>query len=213
MLGAPGAGKGTQADILADEISLPHISSGNLLREEVEKKTELGLLARSYMERGELGPEDLVTRMILQRVELPDCAAGCVFDGFPRTLSQAEALDKGLGDKGRSIDSAVYITVSRKELLKRLSGRWLCRNCQTPYHLVTSPPRIAGKCDRCGGELYQRKDDKEEAIKERLKVFFALTVPIIDYYRRQNKLIEVDGDRGIAEVAREIKASLRRKAK
>ena len=213
MLGAPGAGKGTQADILVKEMSLPHVASGNLLREEVEKKTELGLLAKSYMERGELGPEELIIRMILQRIERPDCASGCLFDGFPRTLSQAEALDKGLGDKGKSIDSAVYIKVSPEELLKRLSGRWLCRNCQTPYHMVTAPPRVAGKCDKCGGELYQRDDDKEETIKERLKVFFAQTVPIIDYYRRQNKLIEVDGNQGIPEVAEEIRTSLRRKAK
>lgn len=213
MLGAPGAGKGTQADILADKMRLPHIASGNLLREAVEKKTELGLLAKSYMERGELGPDELITRMILQRIELPDCAAGFVFDGFPRTLSQAEALDKGLGDKGKSINNAVYIKVSPEELLKRLSGRWLCRNCQTPYHRVTAPPRVAGKCDKCGGELYQREDDKEETIKERLKVFFARTVPIIDYYRKQNKLIEVDGDPGIAAVAGEIMTSLRRKAK
>jgi len=213
MLGAPGAGKGTQADILCDEMSLPHIASGNLLREEVEKKTELGLLAKSYMDRGELGPEELVTKMILQRIERPDCASGCVFDGFPRTLSQAKTLDKGLGDKGKHIDNAVYINVSQKELLKRLIGRWLCRKCQTPYHQVTAPPRIAGKCDKCGGELYQRDDDKEETIKERLKVFFALTVPIIDYYRKQNKLVEVNGNQGIPEVARELKTALRGKAK
>ena len=213
MLGAPGAGKGTQADILAEEMSLPHIASGNLLREAAEKKTELGLLAKSYMERGELVPDELIIRMIRQRIELSDCASGGILDGFPRTLAQAEALDKGLGDKGKSIDKAVYINVSRKELLKRLSGRWLCRNCQTPYHQLTAPPRVAGKCDKCGGELYQREDDKEETIKERLKVFFAQTVPIIDYYRRQDKLIEVNGNQGIAEVARELMTSLRGKAK
>ena len=213
MLGAPGAGKGTQADILAGEMSLPHIASGNLLREAVEKKTELGLLAQSYMERGELVPDELIIKMILQRIALPDCASGGVLDGFPRTLAQAEALDKGLGNKGKSIDKAVYLKLSRKELLKRLSGRWLCRNCQTPYHLITAPPRVAGKCDKCGGELYQREDDKEETIKERLKIFFAQTVPIIDYYRRQDKLIEVNGNQGIAEVARELMTSLRGKAK
>jgi len=213
MLGAPGAGKGTQADIIADEMRLPHIASGNLLREEVEKKTELGLLAKSYMDRGELGPADLVTRMILQRIERPDCASGCIFDGFPRTLSQSEALDKGLGDKGKHIDKAVYINVSQKELLKRLTGRWLCRSCQTSYHQVTAPPRVAGKCDKCGGELYQREDDQEETIKERLKVFFAQTVPIIDYYRKQKKLIEINGDQGITEEARELKKALRGKAK
>ena len=160
MFGAPGAGKGTQADILADETDLPHVASGDLFRGALEKKTELGLLAKSYMERGELVPDEVTIRMILQRIEMPDCASGCLFDGFPRTLSQAEALDKGLGDKGKSIDNAVYIKVSEEELLKRLSGRWLCRSCQTPYHVVTAPPRVAGKCDKCSGELYQREDDK-----------------------------------------------------
>ncbi len=213
MLGAPGAGKGTQADIIADEMSLPHIASGNLLREAVEKKTALGLSAQSYMDRGKLVPDEIIIKMILQRIELPNRASGGVFDGFPRTLSQAEALDKGLGNKGKHIDKAVYINVSQKELLKRLTGRWLCRNCQTPYHQVTAPPRVAGKCDKCGGELYQREDDKEETIKERLKVFFAQTVPIIDYYRKQNKLIEVNGNQGITEVAGELKKAMRGKAK
>ena len=213
MLGAPGAGKGTQADILAEEMSLPHIAAGNLLREAAEKKTVLGLLAKSYMERGELVPDELIIKMILQRIELPDCASGGVFDGFPRTLAQAEALDKELDAKGKSIDKAVYIKLSRKEPLKRLSGRWLCRNCQTPYHQLTAPPRLAGKCDKCGGELYQREDDKEETIKERLKVFFAQTAPIIDYYRKKDKLIEVNGNQGIPEVARELMTSLRGKAK
>jgi len=204
MLGAPGAGKGTQADILSKDMGLPHIASGDLFRQALEKKTELGLLAKSYMDRGELGPDEITIRMILERISLPDCASGCLFDGFPRTLGQAEALEEFLAKQGKSIDKAVYIKVPNEELIKRLSGRWICRNCQTPYHMVTSPPKTPGKCDNCGGELYQRTDDKEETVAERLKVFFSQTVPILDYYRKQNKLIEVNGNRAIQQVANEI---------
>lgn len=213
LLGAPGAGKGTQADSLSGELNLPHIASGDLFREALKKETELGLLAKSYMERGELVPDEVTIKMILQRIEMPDCVSGCLFDGFPRTLAQAEALDKGLADKGKSIDKVLYIKVSSEELLKRLGGRWLCQNCQTPYHLITAPPKVPGKCDKCGGELYQREDDKEETVKERLRVFFAQTIPIVDYYRGQSKLIEVNGNRGIQEVAKEIMLSLRKQGK
>jgi len=210
LLGAPGAGKGTQADSLSSELNLPHIASGDLFREALKKETELGLLAKSYMERGELVPDEVTIKMILQRIEMPDCVSGCLFDGFPRTLAQAEALDKGLADKGKSIDKVLYIKVSNEELLKRLGGRWLCQNCQTPYHLITAPPKVLGKCDKCGGELYQREDDKEETVKERLRVFFAQTIPIVDYYRGQSKLIEVNGNQGIQEVAKKIMLSLRK---
>lgn len=213
LLGAPGAGKGTQADSLSSELNLPHIASGDLFREALKKETELGLLAKSYMERGELVPDEVTIKMILQRIEMPDCVSGCLFDGFPRTLAQAEALDKGLADKGKSIDKVLYIKVSNEELLKRLGGRWLCQNCQTPYHLITAPPKVPGKCDKCGGELYQREDDKEETVKERLRVFFAQTIPIVDYYRGQSKLIEVNGNQGIQEVTKEIMLSLRKQGK
>jgi len=213
LLGAPGAGKGTQADRLSSELNLPHIASGDLFREALSKETELGLLAKSYMERGELVPDEVTIKMILQRIEMPDCVSGCLFDGFPRTLAQAEALDKGLADKGKNIDKVLYIKVSNEELLKRLGGRWLCQNCQTPYHLITAPPKVPGKCDKCGGELYQREDDKEETVKERLRVFFAQTIPIVDYYRGQSKLIEVNGNQGIQEVAKEIMLSLRKQGK
>jgi len=208
LLGAPGAGKGTQADILSSELSLAHVASGDLFREALKKETELGLLAKFYMERGKLVPDEITIKMILQRIEMPDCVSGCLFDGFPRTLAQAEALDKGLADKGKHIDKVVYIKVSDEELLKRLGGRWLCQDCQTPYHLLTAPPKVPGKCDKCGGELYQRDDDKEETIKERLRVFFGQTIPIGDYYKNQSKLIEVNGDQGIQEVAKEIIPSL-----
>lgn len=209
MLGAPGAGKGTQADILSQELSLPHIASGDLFRQALEKRTEIGLLAKSYMDKGELVPDEITIKMILERISQADCASGCLFDGFPRTLQQAKTLDKALKEQGRTMDKAIYIEVPNEELVKRLSGRWLCRTCQAPYHITNSPPKTPGKCDRCGGELYQRPDDKEETVKERLNVFLAQTVPIVDYYRKQGKLIRVDGNRGMEEVARGIVSALR----
>jgi adenylate kinase len=198
MLGAPGAGKGTQADTLSQELDLPHIASGDLFRQALEKRTEVGLLAKSYMDKGELVPDEITIKMILERISQADCASGCLFDGFPRTLQQAKTLDK-----------AIYIEVPNEELVKRLSGRWLCRACQAPYHITNSPPKTPGKCDRCGGELYQRPDDKEETVKERLNVFLAQTVPILDYYRKQGKLVRVDGNRGMEGVARGIVSALR----
>ena len=209
ILGAPGAGKGTQADILSQEMNLPHIASGDLFRQALEEKTEVGLLAKSYMDKGELVPDEITIRMILERIDRPDCASGCLFDGFPRTLHQAEVLDKALKEQGKSIDKAIYIEVPNEQLVKRLSGRWLCRTCQTPYHTISSPPKTPGKCDKCGGELYQRSDDKEETVKERLNVFFAQTVPILDYYEKQNKLVRVNGNLGIQGVASEIISALK----
>jgi len=204
LLGAPGAGKGTQADILSQEMGLPHIASGDLFRQAVEKRTEVGLLAKSYMDKGELVPDEIVTKMILDRIAEPDCAAGCVLDGFPRTLRQAQVLDEALKKRGKNIDKAVYVEVPDEELIKRLSGRWLCRACQAPYHMTSSPPRVPGKCDKCGGELYQRSDDREDTVRERLSVFFAQTVPILDYYRKQGKLVKVNGNSEVADVARRI---------
>ena len=229
MIGAPGAGKGTQADILSQEMNLPHIASGDLFRQALEERTEVGLLAKSYMDKGELVPDEITIKMILERINQPDCASGFLLDGFPRTLEQAEVLDKALTEQEKSIDKAIYIEVPHEELVKRLSGRWLCRTCQTPYHTISSPPRLPknsrlpspggqvfgeqaktpGKCDKCGGELYQRSDDREETVKERLSIFFAQTAPILDYYKKQNRLIRVNGDLGIQEVAREIISALK----
>jgi len=208
MLGAPGAGKGTQADILSQEMNLPHIASGDLFRQALEKRTDVGLSAKGYMDKGELVPDEITTKMILERIDQPDCASGCLFDGFPRTLQQAKALDKALRGQGRTIDKATYIEVPDEELVKRLSGRWLCRACQTPYHITNSPPETPGKCDRCGGELYQRSDDREETVKERLSVFLAQTVPILDYYEKQGKLIRVNGNMEMQGVARQIISAL-----
>jgi len=209
MLGAPGAGKGTQADLLSQEMNLPHIASGDLFRQALEKRTDVGLSAKGYMDKGELVSDEITIKMILERIGQRDCASGCLFDGFPRTLQQAKVLDKALKEQGRSIDRAVYIEVPDKELVKRLVGRWLCRACQAPYHVTNSPPKTPGKCDRCGGELYQRPDDREETVKERLDVFLAQTVPILDYYKRQGKLIRVNGNLGMQGVAGEIVSALR----
>jgi len=202
FLGAPGAGKGTQAAIMAKELNLVHIASGDLFRQAIEQGTELGIQAKSYMEKGELVPDETTIQMVLERISAPDCENGVILDGFPRNLKQAKALDEALAKQAKAVDKVVYIRVSEEELLRRLSGRWLCRNCQTPYHVTDSPPHTWGKCDRGGGELYQRPDDTWETVKERLRVYFIQTAPLIDYYAQSDKLLEVDGEGEIAEVSR-----------
>ena len=209
FLGAPGAGKGTQAAKVAAELKLVHIATGDMFREALEKGTELGMRAKSYMEKGMLVPDEITIGMVLERIAAPDCENGVVFDAFPRNLAQAEALDKALAQQAKTIDRVVYIKVSEEELLKRLNGRWICRRCQTPYHAVNSPPKVWGRCDKCGGELYQRPDDTDEAIKKRLQVYFAQTAPLIDYYTVKGKLVEVDGEGDVGEVRERIMAVIR----
>ena len=208
ILGAPGAGKGTQAAVVAEKLKAAHIATGDMFREAQEQETELARQAVSYMEKGQLVPDEITIRMVLERIAAPDCVNGVVFDGFPRNLKQAEALDEALVEQGKTVDKVVYIKVSETELLERLSGRWICRRCQTPYHALNSPPKTPGKCDRCGGELYQRADDTVETVKERLRVYFAQTAPLIDYYTRAGKLLEVDGEGGVDEVGERILASI-----
>jgi adenylate kinase len=204
FLGAPGAGKGTQAANVARELNLAHIATGDLFRQALEEGTELGIMAKSYMERGELVPNQITIDMVSEQLSAPEGKRGVILDGFPRSLEQAEALDKALAGQGKAVDKVIYIKVPQGEPMKRLGGRWICRQCQTPYHVTSSPPKVWGKCDKCGGELYQRPDDSEEAVKKRLKVYFAETVPLIDYYRRAGKLLEVDGEGEVAEVAKRI---------
>jgi len=204
FLGAPGAGKGTQAAVISRKLGLAHIASGDLFRQAVEKGTELGKSVKNYMDKGALVPDEVTIQLISERLNEPDCMSGCVFDGFPRTIEQARALDKMLASRGEAIDKAIYIAVPEKELLQRLSGRWICRKCQTPYHQVTSPPKVTGKCDKCGGDLYQRSDDTEETVRERLKVYFAQTTPVLDYYKAESELVAMDGNRGIEEVSEKI---------
>jgi adenylate kinase len=209
FLGAPGAGKGTQAANVARELNLAHIATGDLFRQALEKGSKLGIKAKSYMERGELVPNQITIDMVLEHLSAPDSKRGVILDGFPRNLEQAEALDKALVQQGKTVDKVIYIKVSQEELMKRLGGRWICRQCQTPYHITASPPKVRGKCDKCGGELYQRPDDREESIKKRLKVYFAETAPLIDYYAGAGKLLEVDGDGEVAEVAKRITTALK----
>ncbi|MBN1856707.1 MAG: adenylate kinase [Dehalococcoidia bacterium] len=208
LLGAPGAGKGTQAALITGALGVVHVASGDLFRSALKGKTELGLLAKTYMDKGELVPDEVTINMVVERITRDDCANGVLFDGFPRTLSQAQALDEKMAGLDRAIDKTVYIEVPEEELVKRLSGRWICRECQVPYHEISSPPKVAGKCDACGGELYQRADDKEETVRERLKVFLSETMPIVEYYERQGKLIRVDGNRQIDVVSAEISGVL-----
>jgi adenylate kinase len=210
LLGAPGAGKGTQAATITEQLNLKHIATGDLFRQAIEKGTALGKKAQEYMTKGLLVPDEVTIGMVLERISQPDCREGVVFDGFPRNLKQAEALDKAMEAQGKAIDKAVYIKVTEKELFKRLAGRWICRNCQTPYHAVSSPPKVASKCDKCGGELYQRADDTDKTIKERLQVYFTQTAPLIDYYQRTVKLIEIDGEGDAAEIGKRIIAGLRK---
>lgn len=200
FLGAPGAGKGTQAVMLAEKLNLVQVASGDLFRQALQRETELGIKAKSYMERGQLVPDEITIQMVMERLSAPDCAKGAILDGFPRNLPQADALDKALAQQSKAIDKVVYIMVSEGELLKRLSGRLICRNCQAPYHAVDSPPEVEGRCDRCGGELYQRPDDTVATVKKRLEVYFAETSPLIEYYDRAGKLVEVNGEGSVPEV-------------
>lgn len=204
LLGAPGAGKGTQADIIVKEMGLPHVASGDLFRQALKDETPLGKQAESYMKAGKLVPDEITIKMILERIAQPDCKNGCVFDGFPRTLEQAKALDVALEKAGKSIEKAIYIEVPEEALLDRLTGRYVCRVCQAPYHIKNSPPKKKGVCDKCSGELYQRPDDKEETIRERLKVYFAQTMPLLEYYEKKGKLLRVNGNQHIDEVGKEI---------
>jgi len=209
LLGAPGAGKGTQAVMLAEKMKLVQVASGDLFRKALQEQTDLGKKARVYMDKGQLVPDEITIQMVLERLSAPDCSGGAILDGFPRNIGQAKALDKALAKKSRAIDKVVYIKVSEGELLKRLGGRWICRNCQTPYHEVDSPPKVRGTCDRCGGQLYQRADDNAETVKKRLEVYFAETSPLIGYYKRAGKLLEINGEGAAAEVNRRILTALR----
>jgi adenylate kinase len=208
LLGAPGSGKGTQAERISDETSLMHVSSGDLFRQAEKDGTELGKAAKSYVEKGLLVPDDIVIKMVLERIAGNE--KGFILDGFPRTIEQANALDRALA--GGGVDWAIYIKVSREELIRRLSGRWICRQCQRPYHMVSSPPKVSGKCDVCGGELYQRPDDTVETAEKRLEVYFSQTAPLVDYYRDRGRLLEVDGEQSIEDVRGELLTKLNLKS-
>ncbi|MBI2910550.1 MAG: adenylate kinase [Chloroflexi bacterium] len=204
LLGPPGAGKGTQAAGLAHSLGLPHVASGDLFREALAKGTALGMKAKAYMERGELVPDDVTVAVMMERLGNADCAAGAILDGFPRSLGQARALDEALSARGTGVRRVVYLRVAEEELLQRLGGRWICRDCQTPYHVRSQPPQVAGRCDRCGGTLCQRVDDSVDTARERLRVYDRETAPLVEYYSRAGKLIEVDGERSIELVGKTL---------
>jgi adenylate kinase len=209
LLGAPGAGKGTQAVMLVEKMKLVQVASGDLFRKALQQETELGKKAKAYMEKGQLVPDEITIQMVLERLDAPDVKNGAILDGFPRNIQQAQALDKALAPQSRQIDKVVYIKVSEGELIKRLGGRWICRNCQAPYHEVDSPPKKKGICDRCGGELYQRADDNIETVKKRLEVYFKETSPLIDYYKKAGKLLEINGEGDAAAINQRILTALR----
>jgi adenylate kinase len=200
LLGAPGAGKGTQAAMLTEALGVPHVASGDLFRSALQKKTPLGLEAKKYMDQGLLVPDEVTIAMIRERLALPDGQEGVILDGFPRTLEQAKALDAALAEEGRAVDKVLYIKVPNEELVARLSGRWICLDCQAVYHTITNPPQQAGRCDACGGEPCQRSDDRPETVRRRLEVYFEQTMPLIEYYTERGVLTEVNGDQSIAEV-------------
>jgi adenylate kinase len=208
FIGVPGAGKGTQAAGVAERLGLAHLATGDLLREAVRVGTDLGKKAREYMDKGELVPDSLVVAMVIDRLGTPDSAAGAILDGFPRNLSQAKALEEGLAQNSKAVDAVVFLNVAEPEVVQRLSGRWECSSCRTPYHTVMNPPKAVGVCDRCGGSLVQRVDDTPETVQRRLAVYLEQTQPLLEYYRARGILFEVDGEQPIPRVTDQVLAIL-----
>lgn len=200
IIGPPGAGKGTQATILAEKCKIPHISSGNIFRENLQNRTELGKRAKEYMDKGELVPDDITIQMIINRLSQQDCENGALLDGFPRTPLQAEALSAFLAEKGKQIEAVLLIEVPAEELIDRLSGRWTCKAEGHVYHLKYNPPKKDGICDIDGSPLYQRDDDKRETVEQRIKVYKDQTAPLVEYYESKGLLKKVDGSKTIEEV-------------
>lgn len=208
LLGAPGAGKGTQAQILSKRLGLAHVATGDLFRAAVRDDTTLGRVAKGFMDRGELVPDSVTIEMLLERLSRPDAAAGILLDGFPRNTAQAEVLDRALGDAGGRVDVAPYIEVPEADLVARLGGRWICRAQGHPYHEQTKRPLVAGVCDIDGSELYQRTDDQPATVKARLRQQLGALGEVVDYYRKRGVLKTVDGRRGIEEVSGDLLASI-----
>lgn len=204
ILGPPGSGKGTQAGEISRKLKITHIASGDLFRDVSRRGDDLGNKLKSYMDKGLLVPDDITIKMILERIEKSDCKDGFMLDGFPRTLEQAQALDEALSKQGDSIGKAIYINVAAEELVRRLSSRFICRKCQMPYNLITAQPKIKGKCDECGGDLYQRDDDKPDTVRKRIDVYVQSTSPLIEYYNEKGKLAEIDGEQEISDITDEI---------
>jgi adenylate kinase len=211
LLGGPGAGKGTQAERLRDRQGFAHVSSGGLFREHLAKGTPLGLQAKPYLDKGVLVPDDVTVAMVMVAcLALPKGGRGVLLDGFPRTIAQAEALRSAVAQAKGRVKAVLYIMVPNPVLLTRLSGRWTCGNCGAMYHAVFMPPKVAGKCDECGGDLYQRVDDREETARTRLDVYFAQTAPLIEYYRKSGILKEINGDQAVDKVTADLEAAIGR---
>ncbi len=208
LLGPPGAGKGTQAKRLIDQYHIPQVSTGDMLREALKAGTPLGLEAKKYMDQGALVPDSVVIGLVKERIQKPDAKNGYMLDGFPRTVSQAQVLDGILGDLSQKIDHVVSVEVPSSELMGRLTGRRTCRQCGAGFHVIFDPPKSDGKCDKCGGELYQRSDDNEVTVKSRLETYEAQTKPLIDYYENQGKLRHIDGVGKMDDILSRIKAVL-----
>jgi adenylate kinase len=208
MLGPPGVGKGTQAKILAKKTGLVHVSSGDLFRENIKNRTELGQVAQSYMNKGELVPDDVTIAMVRERISRPDCQAGVILDGFPRTPKQADALKQMLAEFGGDVDYVPFVNADEEVLVERLSGRWTCRANGHVFHTTFNPPKEPGVCDLDGSELYQRDDDKVETVKNRIQVYRKQTAPLIEYYREAGKLVEINGAQPIEKVTVELVKAL-----
>ena len=204
MLGAPGAGKGTQAKMIAEKYGIPHVSTGDIFRANIKNGTELGMEAKKYMDQGQLVPDELTVKILLDRVAQDDCKNGYVLDGFPRTIPQAEALDAALGKINEKMDYAIDVDVPDENIVNRMSGRRACLNCGATYHLISIPPKVEGICDVCGEKLILRDDDKPETVKNRLSVYHEQTQPLIDFYAKKNVLAEVDGTKDMEEVFEDI---------
>jgi adenylate kinase len=209
LLGPPGAGKGTQASLISEKKGLVHVSSGDIFRENLKNETPLGLEAKGYMDRGELVPDDLTIAMVKDRLGKPDCQKGALLDGFPRTPAQAAALAATLKEWDKAVDLVPYISVPEQELIERLSGRWTSQTGRV-YHVKYNPPKVAGRCDVDGSPLYQREDDKPETVKNRIKVYLQQTTPLIDYYKEQGLLVEIDGTKSIEEVGKDLLAVIKK---
>lgn len=210
ILGPPGAGKGTQAKLLSSHYSIPHISTGDIIREEIKRNTVLGVKIRGYVERGELVPDEDVIEIVKEKILLGNCSRGFVLDGFPRTIIQAKALDHILNGMGLRIDAVINLVVNEEEIVRRISGRRICRSCGATYHLVFNPPEKDLKCSVCGGELYQRNDDMEETVRRRVRIYNIETKPLIGYYEERGLLINVNGVGDINSVFSEILRKLGR---